>query len=127
MALYVPNIKTTHYGINSLKYNGPSTWNSFVTSTKIIENCFKFYIIQKMLKNVFYRKIFLATQTIFIFIVFSLYLSPHVMLIFFISTVFYRTPNAFRFIIVILENKTGAVVKLILMWLLPPLRWSLYH
>ena len=31
--LFIPQVNTTHYGIKSLRYNGPVFWNYFLRNT----------------------------------------------------------------------------------------------
>ena len=38
--LFIPQVNTTHYGIKSLRYNGPVIWNDFFRNTDKYNNLF---------------------------------------------------------------------------------------
>ena len=38
--LFIPQVNTTHYGIKSLRYNGPVIWNDFFRNTDNNNNLF---------------------------------------------------------------------------------------
>ena len=48
--LHVPRVNTNHYGISSLKYNGPLTWNSFSHNANFLENSTSLNKLKSFLK-----------------------------------------------------------------------------
>ena len=45
--LYLPRVKTSHYGLKSIKYTGPKLWNNLTNNLKTIRELFEFCKITK--------------------------------------------------------------------------------
>ena len=52
---YLPKITSTNYGLNSLKYQGPKSWNDFISVNSNFRQYKSLPLFKKSLKNHFLK------------------------------------------------------------------------